>query len=114
MMAPATHASHPVNSAQRFTISRADLAAAERQLARLPEKIAAGCPPPEVTIADRMPADRTSGWLVRAVPCSLTGIPDLLIGDGAGEDRVREVLQRLESLVEVFGKGLGELEFAPP
>ena len=52
--------------------------------------------------------------LVRAVPCASNGIPGRRIGDGAGDDRVREVLQRLESMAEVFGKALGELQFAPP
>ena len=60
------------------------------------------------------PVPGAPGWLVRAVPRALSGIPGRCIGDGAGDDRVREGLERFESMVEAFGKGLGELEFAPP
>ena len=49
-------------------------------------------------------------WLGRAVPYASNGIPGRRIGDGAGDDRVGKVLQRLESMVEALGKGLGELE----
>jgi hypothetical protein len=53
-------------------------------------------------------------WLARAVPGSPNGIPGRLVGGGAADDRVREGLQRLQGLAELFGKGLGELELAPP
>jgi hypothetical protein len=66
-----------------------------------------------LAIGCHFPANRPFS-LVRAVPCAPDGIPGRRIGDGAGDDRVREVIQRLQGTAEVSGKGLGELEFAPP